>query len=76
MEMAGARALQRKRERVINDSKETMKKAEDQPTGTRDLTWKTPPTMEEKKLRAPASNTSLYRVRLQTPGIYTMRLIP
>ena len=32
--------------------------------------------MEEKKPRAPAGKTSLYRVWLQTPGIYTMQLIP
>jgi hypothetical protein len=44
--------------RVINDRKND-EIAEDQTNGTRDLTCKTSPTMEEKKPQAPASNISL-----------------
>ena len=40
------------------------------------LTWKNPSKEEEKKSRGPASKSSLYRVRLQMPGIYNNDLIP
>ena len=40
------------------------------------LTWKNPSKEEEKKSRAPANKSSLYRVRLQTPGVYDNERTP
>ena len=49
-----------------SDSKTTIKLNKIRPTGTRDFNMKNHSNKEEKKPRAPASNTSLFRVSLQT----------
>ena len=55
---------------VINDRQYKRRRTVDQAQGTRDFNVENPPKVEEKKPRAPASKFSLYRVMLQTSGIY------
>ena len=61
---------------VTRDSKTTIKLSKIEPTGTRDFNVENPSNKEDKKPWAPANKASLYRVMLQTPGIYNNELIP
>ena len=55
---------------VRNDRQYKRRRTVDQAQGIRDFNVENPPKVERKKPRAPASKSSLYRVRLQTSGIY------
>jgi len=57
---------------VINDRQYKRRRTVDQAQGTRDFNMENPPKVEGKKPQAPASKSSLYRVRLQTPEIYNL----
>ena len=57
---------------VTSDSKSTMKLSKIEPTGTRDFNVENSSNKEEKKPRAPASNTSLFRDEVTNAPGFTM----